>query len=265
MATLVAIRIATQVVIRIAARVAAWYATGVAILHRNPGSPHTESVDKKVEQELAEVGAIALRIVRRNAANKVDEDEIRERLPGLRAQDVGPADLERAIHGVFVAGTISRWTRTTPRPIGARRPSRRLLTFPARDEAAPGPPEGLANRGHSSHPGVRRHQPARDHVHDEPRPMLGPDQRRERRAPPAAGDLVLLEVRRPAVVLAGPTGWVAADGNRIFWKIIGPPGSEPLPTFHADCADGWEVQGYAIAGDQVRLPDGSGSAVERTP
>jgi hypothetical protein len=67
-------------------------------------------VDEKVEQELAEVGAIALRIKRRNAANERDEKEIRERLPDLRRQGVGPADLERAIHHVFVAGTISRWT-----------------------------------------------------------------------------------------------------------------------------------------------------------
>jgi hypothetical protein len=67
-------------------------------------------VDEKVKKELAEVEAIALRIVRRNAANKLDEEEIRKRLPELRRQGVGPAALERAIHHVFVAGTISRWT-----------------------------------------------------------------------------------------------------------------------------------------------------------
>lgn len=64
-----------------------------------------------MEQELAELEAIALRIVRRNAANKADETEIRRRLPGLRAKDVGPAELEQRIHRVFVAGTISRWTK----------------------------------------------------------------------------------------------------------------------------------------------------------
>ena len=83
----------------------------IAILHRNPDCPHNEGVDEKVKQELAELEAIAQRIVRRNAANALDEAEIRRRLPGLRAQDVGPADLERAIHSVFVAGTISRWTK----------------------------------------------------------------------------------------------------------------------------------------------------------
>ena len=79
-------------------------------MHRNPSRPHNEGVDEKVKQELAEVEAIALRIVRRNAANKTDEEEIRKRLPGLRKEGVGPAALERAIHSVFVAGTISRWT-----------------------------------------------------------------------------------------------------------------------------------------------------------
>jgi hypothetical protein len=67
-------------------------------------------VDEKVKKELAEVEAIALRIVRRNAANKLDEEEIRKRLPDLRKAGVGPAALERTIHSVFVAGTISRWT-----------------------------------------------------------------------------------------------------------------------------------------------------------
>ena len=79
-------------------------------MHRDPSRHHNEGVDEKVTQELAEVEAIALRIVRRKAANERDEKEIRERLPALRKAGVGPAALERAIHSVFVAGTISRWT-----------------------------------------------------------------------------------------------------------------------------------------------------------
>lgn len=82
----------------------------IAILHRNRDCPHNEGVDEKVTQELAELEAIALRIVRRNAANERDEQEIRDRLPDLRKAGVGPAALERTIHHVFVAGTISRWT-----------------------------------------------------------------------------------------------------------------------------------------------------------
>lgn len=80
-------------------------------MHRDPNRPHNEGVDEKVTQELAEIEAIALRIVRRKAANEADEKLIRERLPDLRKRSgLGPAKLERVIHGVFVAGTISRWT-----------------------------------------------------------------------------------------------------------------------------------------------------------
>lgn len=81
----------------------------VATLHRDPNRYHNEGVDD-VQKELDELEAIALRIVRRDAANEKDRAEIRKRLPGLRAKNVGPARLERAIHHVFVAGTISRWT-----------------------------------------------------------------------------------------------------------------------------------------------------------
>ena len=80
-------------------------------MRRDRDCPHNEGVDEKVKEELAELEAIALRVVRRNAANERDEEEIRRRLPTLRAQDVGPADLERTIHSVFVAGSISRWTK----------------------------------------------------------------------------------------------------------------------------------------------------------
>lgn len=82
----------------------------IATLRCDPDRHQNEGVDEKVKKELAEVEAIALRIVRRNAANKLDEEEIRKRLPDLRRQGVGPAALERTIHHVFVAGTISRWT-----------------------------------------------------------------------------------------------------------------------------------------------------------
>ena len=82
----------------------------VATLRRDRDCPHNEGVDEKVKQDLAELEAIALRIVRRNEANKRDEQAIRERLPELRKAGIGPARLERTIHHVFVAGTISRWT-----------------------------------------------------------------------------------------------------------------------------------------------------------
>ena len=64
-----------------------------------------------MQKELDELAEIAKRVRRHEAAAEKDRAEIRKRLPGLREQDVGPADLERAIQHVFVAGTISRWTK----------------------------------------------------------------------------------------------------------------------------------------------------------
>ena len=80
----------------------------------------------------------------------------------------------------------------------------------------------------------------------------------------AAGDLVVLEVRKPLPIAAGPPGWVWAT-DRIFYKIIGPPGQEQPPMFTAACADEWEIQGWAIAGTEIRPLDDSGSAVEWNP
>jgi len=82
--------------------------------------------------------------------------------------------------------------------------------------------------------------------------------------PLAAGDLVVLEVRKPLPIAAGPSGWVWAT-DRIFYKIIGPPEQEQPPTFYAEDAGEWEIQGYAIASDQIRPFDDSGSAVKWNP
>jgi hypothetical protein len=83
----------------------------IATLRCDPGRVHNGGMDEQLETELAELSAIAKRVVNRKAANERDEAEIRRRLPDLRARGVGPADLERAIHSVFVQGTISRWTK----------------------------------------------------------------------------------------------------------------------------------------------------------
>ena len=82
----------------------------IATLRRDQGWYHNESVGDDVQKELDELEAIALRIVRRDAANERDRTAIRDKLPDLRARGVGPARLEQTIHRVFVAGTISRWT-----------------------------------------------------------------------------------------------------------------------------------------------------------
>ena len=71
-----------------------------------------------MDKELAELAEIAKRVVRNEAAAKRDRKEIRDRLPALRKAGVGPADLERAIQHVFVAGSISRWTKDYAKPDG---------------------------------------------------------------------------------------------------------------------------------------------------
>jgi hypothetical protein len=91
--------------------------------------------------------------------------------------------------------------------------------------------------------------------------------------PLAAGDLILLEVRKPPPPVTGPPGWgflgeftwTGEDGaereGSVFWKIIGPPEKEIPPMFSAEGAAEWEIRGqaltgYALAGDGV-----TGSAV----
>lgn len=80
-------------------------------LRRDPDWKQNGHVDEETKVELDELSAIAKRVLKRREANARDEAEIRRRLPGLRAKGVGPADLERAVHSVFVQGTISRWTK----------------------------------------------------------------------------------------------------------------------------------------------------------
>jgi hypothetical protein len=83
----------------------------VGNLHRDRDSKQNGHVDEETKVELEELSAIAKRVLRRREANERDEAEIRRRLPALRAKGIGPADLERAVHSVFVQGTISRWTK----------------------------------------------------------------------------------------------------------------------------------------------------------
>ena len=83
---------------------------------------HNEGVedvtDVQREAELAELAELAKRVLRAEAAAERDRKEIRERLPHLRAEGYGPADLERAILHIYVAGTISRWTKDYAKPEG---------------------------------------------------------------------------------------------------------------------------------------------------
>lgn len=80
-------------------------------MRRDHERTHNEGVDDDVQKELDELAEIAKRVLRHEAAAEKDRAEIRERLPGLRAKNVGPAKLERTIQHIYVAGTISRWTK----------------------------------------------------------------------------------------------------------------------------------------------------------
>lgn len=90
------------------------------VMTRHRDRDHNEGVENvtDVQTELAELAELAKRVLRAEAAAERDRQEIRDRLPGLREQGVGPADLERAIMHIYVAGTISRWTKDYAKPEG---------------------------------------------------------------------------------------------------------------------------------------------------
>jgi hypothetical protein len=71
---------------------------------------------------------------------------------------------------------------------------------------------------------------------------------------PAAGDLVILSVLKPASVLAGPSGWTAVEDGRSFWRIYGPREPETV-TFHARGVREWEVKGWVVQGGTYELPE----------
>lgn len=75
---------------------------------------------------------------------------------------------------------------------------------------------------------------------------------------PVAGDVVILAVRKPFPVLAGPPGWIQATSN-VFYKTIGP--REPDPVFTAEGTPDWEIEGYAVAAADLEPSGGDGSAV----
>jgi hypothetical protein len=93
--------------------------------------------------------------------------------------------------------------------------------------------------------------------------------------PLAAGDLIVLEIRKPAPPVTGPADWTplgeftwtGEDGGEhpgcAFWKIIGPPEKETPPLFRAGGAQEWEIYGSAITG--VEPLSDAGSAVPWAP
>lgn len=80
--------------------------------------------------------------------------------------------------------------------------------------------------------------------------------------PLAAGDLVMLFVRKPDVIAEGPAGW-ARHGNG-FVKVIGDPAAETEPVFSGHAPDGWRVEGRAYGAGSFTLPE-TAPAISRDP
>lgn len=89
----------------------------VATLRRDPDWTHNEGV-ADVLKELEEHAKAVRRL---EAQAEEHRAAIRDLLPKARAENPrknGPAKLERTIKSVYVAGTISRWTKAYAPPRG---------------------------------------------------------------------------------------------------------------------------------------------------
>jgi hypothetical protein len=90
----------------------------VATLHRDPGGHHNGGVEKDLDTLLKELADHAAAVKRAEKTAEEHRTAIRELLPAARTAGAGPAKLERTIGSVFVAGTISRWTKDVAKPRG---------------------------------------------------------------------------------------------------------------------------------------------------
>lgn len=98
----------------------------------------------EVETLLAETEADALTALKHDALAEQARQRVKARLPQLRALDVGPAELERTVHQLYTATTISRWTADFAPQETVRRGRRK------RPGAAPGDPGAPRKRASKS-------------------------------------------------------------------------------------------------------------------
>lgn len=75
-------------------------------------------MEKDLETLLKELADHATAVKRAEKTAEEHRTAIRKLLPSARAAGAGPATLERTIQSVFVAGTISRWTKGVAKPRG---------------------------------------------------------------------------------------------------------------------------------------------------
>lgn len=70
---------------------------------------------------LEELEKHASAVVRADRVADEHRKAIRDLLPQARKLGAGPAELERTIKGIYVAGTISKWTRQPGAPRGRKK------------------------------------------------------------------------------------------------------------------------------------------------
>lgn len=93
----------------------------VVMLHRDPHRHENEHVGEDLEALLAELEKHATAVVRADRVADEHRRAIRALLPEARDLGAGPAELERTIKGIYVAGTISKWTRKPGAPRGRKK------------------------------------------------------------------------------------------------------------------------------------------------
>lgn len=90
-------------------------------MHRDTDRHHNEKVSDELDVLLKELAEHAAAAKRADATADKHRDAIRKLLPEARKAGAGPAELERTILSIYVAGTISRWTRTPGAPRGRKK------------------------------------------------------------------------------------------------------------------------------------------------
>jgi hypothetical protein len=93
----------------------------IVTLRRDRDRHHNEEVSDDLDALLKELGEHAAAARRADATADRHRKAIRELLPKARKAGAGPAELERTILSIYVAGTISRWTKTPGAPPGKKK------------------------------------------------------------------------------------------------------------------------------------------------
>jgi len=80
-----------------------------------------ECVGDDLDTVLEQLGLLADEAIAADEIADARREAIRKLLPDARKLGAGPAELERVIKGIYVSGTISRWTKDVAGPGGTRK------------------------------------------------------------------------------------------------------------------------------------------------